>query len=87
MNKAKPTIEQNTVLNDAFDYFNEMLFNGEVGKTMIGFTRSKKIIGGYFSANRWFDADNPDMSIHEIQINANSMSDGDIEKPHEHVGA
>lgn len=79
MNETRPTIAQNTVLNDAFDYFNERLFNGEVQRTMIGFSRSKKIIGGYFSPEKWFDADDPELKIHEIQINANTMGDGDIE--------
>lgn len=76
----KPTVAQSGVLNDAFDYFNEKLFNNEVRKTMIGFSRNKQIIGGYFSPERWFNAEDPDTKIHEIVINANIMSDGDIER-------
>ena len=70
----KPTIENSTALQTAFDFFNEHCFDGDLKSAMVTFSRNKNVLKGYFSPDRWTNDDGT--KIHEIAINANVMNIG-----------
>lgn len=71
-----PVIEQNKAYHYAFEWFNKMLFDGKLSRPMLLFTRNAKIIGGYFSPDRWRNDDG--IIAHEIAINANAFENGNV---------
>jgi len=75
-NKIMPVIEQSKSYHYANEFFNKALFDGKLTRPMLMFTRNKKIIGGYFSPNRWKDEDGN--LAHEIAINVNTFINGDV---------
>lgn len=75
MKEINPVKELSDQLVAAFDHLNRGLFDGKLSRPMVMFTRSSKIIGGYFSEKKWFDENGN--AAHEITINANHMVEGD----------
>ena len=73
--KINPSVEQSESLIAAFDYLNKHLFDGELPRPMLIFTRNPKVVGGYYSAEKWFNTEG--VGVDEIAINANSMVEGD----------
>jgi hypothetical protein len=73
--KINPSVEQSESLIQAFDYLNKELFKGILARPMLIFTRNPKILGGYYSAQKWFNPAGD--GVDEIAINANSMIEGD----------
>jgi len=73
--QINPSVEQSESLIDAFDYINKELFGDQLPRPMLIFTRNPKILGGYYSPDKWFNTDGK--GVDEIAINANSMIQGD----------
>ena len=71
----KPTIEQSQAFQNAFDYFNRELFNGELQTPMLTLTRNAQILGGYFIPEKWT---RNGQKVSEIAINANVMNSGNL---------
>jgi hypothetical protein len=71
-----PTVEQNQKYQAVFDYFNTTLFEGRLHSCMLLFTRNARIVGGYFSPERWTDDDG--RMIHEIGLNVNIMREQSV---------
>ena len=66
----KPTVRQNKQLQQAYDFFNDKLFEGELDNlVMVTFSRNSNIIGGYFSPDKWVNSEGEKLG--EIAINAN----------------
>ena len=63
---SKPTEELYSWVSDAFDHFNQKLFQGTLPSCIITMQREKKVMG-YFSADRWKHAKGA--STHEIALN------------------
>jgi predicted SprT family Zn-dependent metalloprotease len=70
----KPIVEQSEAYLAAFDYFNKKLFEDQLPRPMLLYTRNNNIIGGYYSPDKWSNGDGT--MIDEIAINANLMADG-----------
>lgn len=62
---SKPTSEQFRAYEQAFDYFNRMLFQNELPDCLLNFSRKDRA-KGFFSAERW---SKDDQSIPEISLN------------------
>ena len=73
--QVNPSVEQSENLINAFDYLNQKLFNGALPRPMLLFTRNPKILGGYFSNEKWFNTDGT--KADEIALNANQLVEGD----------
>lgn len=70
MMNNKPAIEFYGYLQDAFDFFNEHLYDGVLSSVMFTITR-KKNTAGYFRKNGWQAEDGS--YVHEIAVNPNSF--------------
>lgn len=62
-----PTEEQFTALNQAFNYFNEKLFEGKLPGCILNFSR-KKNTHGFLAPERWRRVDEENKYIHEISL-------------------
>ncbi len=62
----KPTVESYQPFQEAYDFFNERLFSGELPACLITFQRQKRIMG-YVSLERWVN--NQQEYSHELAIN------------------
>ena len=51
MDNIKPTLDMYKFVQNAFDYFNEHLFDGSLKECLITLQREKNVMG-YFSPNR-----------------------------------
>ena len=71
-----PSLEVNLALTYAFDYLNNRLFNGELERPMLYFSRNDERIGGFFTANSWTDKNKK--TVNEIGLNANHFDAGNI---------
>lgn len=63
---AKPTLNMYGFILEAFNHFNEKLFDGELPEVLISLQRQKNTFG-YFSTNRWRGSEAE--SVHEIAVN------------------
>ena len=63
----KPTIQMYTFIQNAYDFFNERLFNSELPACLLTLQREKNAMG-YFSEDRWEQGDGK-RKIHEIALN------------------
>jgi SprT-like family len=61
-----PTGDQLRAYRAAFDYFNERLFDGELSRCLLNFSRKSKRTRGFFAPNRW---ERGDGRTHEISLN------------------
>ena len=52
----KPTIQMYTFIQNAYDFFNERLFNSELPACLLTLQREKNAMG-YFSEDRWEQGD------------------------------
>lgn len=82
----KPTKEQFAAFQNAFDYFNKVLFAGELPQVLLTLSRSGKKIAGQFKTNAWAssaDDINDDaykMPVqHEISLNPETFNYGETE--------
>ena len=66
----KPTEDQATAYQQAFDHFNKTLFGGSLPFAYLNFSRHAGA-KGFFSPNRWGNARElgEDKRIHEISLN------------------
>jgi len=62
-----PTEEQFTALNQAYKYFNDVLFDGHLGGCILNFSR-KKNTHGFLAPERWRRVENQSEYIHEISL-------------------
>lgn len=62
-----PTEEQFTALNQAYKYFNEVLFEGLLGGCILNFSR-KKNTHGFLAPERWRRVEDQSEYIHEISL-------------------
>jgi predicted SprT family Zn-dependent metalloprotease len=69
-----PTIEMTEVLQSAYTYFNNHLFNGLLPECMITLQR-KRTAKGYFSQDRFINRQDETMRIHEIALNPDVFTD------------
>ena len=67
-----PTEQQFLALNDAYKYFNEILFNGELPGCILNFSR-KKNTHGFLAPYRWKKVGEQDFSIHEISLTPTTL--------------
>ena len=65
MDNIKPTLDMYKFVQDAFDYFNEHLFDGSLKECLITLQREKNVMG-YFSPNRWQGQEG---MVHELALN------------------
>ncbi len=63
---AAPTLESYSAFQQAYDYFNQELFNGQLPSCLITFQRQKRIMG-YVSFRRWVNEQK--QYIDELAIN------------------
>lgn len=68
----KPTKEQFTAIQNAYDYFNKVLFNNGLKPCLLNFSRKSKAYG-FFAPARWGKRKSKEFSIHEISINPESL--------------
>ncbi len=62
-----PTEEQFTALNQAYKYFNEVLFNNSLPGCILNFSR-KKNTHGFLAPERWRRVDGEAKYVHEISL-------------------
>lgn len=65
MDNIKPTLDMYKFVQNAFDYFNEHLFDGSLKECLITLQREKNVMG-YFSPNRWQGQEG---MVHELALN------------------
>lgn len=72
---SKPTIEQFSKYQAAYDYFNRKLFGGVLSPCLLVFREGKKkknaIVLGHFAWERWATADGT--TTHEISLNPETL--------------
>ena len=66
MNTPKPTMQMYSFVQDAYDFFNDKLFAGELPPCLLTLQREKNTMG-YFSSNRWQGGGK--QVVHEIALN------------------
>lgn len=66
MNTSKPTMQMYSFVQDAYDFFNDKLFAGELPPCLLTLQREKNTMG-YFSSNRWQGGGK--QVVHEIALN------------------
>ena len=66
MNIPKPTMQMYSFVQDAYDFFNDKLFAGELPPCLLTLQREKNTMG-YFSSNRWQGGGKH--VVHEIALN------------------
>ena len=64
---SSPTNEQFVRYQEAYNYFNRELFNGELLPCLLNFSRYKGA-SGFFAYKRWFNKESGDHT-HEISLN------------------
>lgn len=64
---AKPTMQMYTFVQDAYDFFNDRLFNGQLPPCLLTLQRESNAMG-YFSSNRWQRGKGKE-TVHEIALN------------------
>ena len=62
---SKPTLNMYQFVQDAYDFFNEQLFDGQLESCLITLQREKNVMG-YFSPNRW---QGKGEIVHELALN------------------
>lgn len=62
-----PTEQQFLALNQAYQYFNRELFDGQLAGCILNFSR-KKGTHGFMAPNRWRRADEEEHTTHEISL-------------------
>ena len=62
-----PTEQQYTALNQAFQYFNQVLFEGKLPGCFLVFSR-KRNAHGYMAASQWRRVNEDDHTTHEIAL-------------------
>ncbi len=67
------TKKQFTALSDLYEYYNHKLFLGELPECMVSLVRAYEYHGA-FSPNRWIEKNSDTQPIHEIVLNANTMT-------------
>ena len=67
------TKEQYGALQSAFDYYNKELFQGELPRIMLTFSRRSKAVG-FFVPRQWHTEDNT-VNTHEISMNPDYMKE------------
>ncbi|MBS4040104.1 MAG: SprT-like domain-containing protein [Flavobacteriales bacterium] len=70
--KIEPTKDQFANYQALYDYFNTHLFNGELPRIILNFSRKGKV-AGFFAPDRWVSVQNKDKT-HEISINPTYMA-------------
>src|SRR5436190_208669 len=65
----KPTLEQFTGFQAAFDYFNKRLFGGKLRPCILNFSRGRRFYG-FFAPDRWEDSKH---KCHEITLNPDCL--------------
>lgn len=72
---SKPTIEQFSKYQAAYDYFNRQLFGGKLKPCLLVFRDGKRkkncIVLGHFAPERWRNADGE--ACHEISLNPETL--------------
>lgn len=66
------TIDQHKAIKNAFDYFNTVLFNGELPEVFFNFSR-KKNTAGFYAPGRWGERDSDNYDIPEISLTPTSL--------------
>lgn len=73
--RMKPTIEQFRKYQAAYDYFNRVLFAGQLRPCLLVFRDGKKkkggVVLGHFAWDRWANADGE--TCHEISLNPETL--------------
>lgn len=64
---VKPTMQMYTFVQDAYDFFNDRLFNGQLPACLLTLQRDSNVMG-YFSSNRWQQGSGK-TQVHEIALN------------------
>jgi len=64
---SSPTNEQFVRYQEAYNYFNRKLFNGELSPCLLNFSRLKGALG-FFAYKRWLNNESGDYT-HEISLN------------------
>lgn len=64
---AKPTMQMYTFVQDAYDFFNDRLFSGQLPPCLLTLQRDNNAMG-YFSNNRWQRGKDKG-TVHEIALN------------------
>lgn len=76
MNDTKPCLEQSKAIQSVYDFLNAGLWIRPLPRPMLIWSRNSRIIGGYFSPDKW--TDETGNKTDEIALNANLMSKGDL---------
>lgn len=76
--KNKITEKEYKLLNEAYNFFNTSLFEGELPECLITLQRKGKC-AGYFSGNRFSDRNDEGITIDEIALNPDCFHLPDIE--------
>ncbi|UOO85719.1 SprT-like domain-containing protein [Neisseria arctica] len=63
----KPTMQMYTFIQDAYDFFNDRLFAGQLPACLLTLQRDSSVMG-YFSNNRWQKGKDEE-TVHEIALN------------------
>lgn len=64
---TKPTMQMYTFVQDAYDFFNDRLFDGQLPACLLTLQRDSNVMG-YFSSNRWQQGSSK-TQVHEIALN------------------
>ena len=67
------TKKQFTALNELYNYYNRKLFNGLLPECMVSLVRTTYYHGA-FAPNRWKEKNADTQPVHEIVLNANTMT-------------
>lgn len=67
------TKKQFTALNELYNYYNRRLFNGQLPECMVSIVRARRYHGA-FAPNRWKERNGDNQLVHEIVLNANTMT-------------
>lgn len=70
------TKQQFTTLNDLFDYYNNELFDNDLGSCLVNMSRHRGA-HGFFAPKRW--TNNEEKVVHEISLNPDTMNRADID--------
>ncbi len=73
-----PTEEQFQALNQAYQYFNQQLFNGQLAGCILNFSR-KRNTHGFMAPERWRRVGKIEYSTHEISLTPTTLSRTPIE--------
>lgn len=78
MSKKAITKKQFTALNELYNYYNRRLFNNQLPECLVSLVRAHSY-HGTFAPNRWKEKNGDAELVHEITLNANTMTRPDKE--------